>query len=203
MNITTQLIKELREKTGVGMMECKTALAETNCDIPKAVEYLKRQGLKVAEKKQDKATRAGRVGAYIHTNGKVGAMIELGCETDFVAKNEEFGELLKDLCLQIAAMGPQFVSRTDLSSDILEKEKEFYRQEIAKEGDAKKPLQVIDKIVEGKLEKLFYSRKCLLDQVFIKDDKIKIGDLIKTNIAKFGENIVVKKFARFELGATD
>lgn len=195
MPVTAKEIKEVREKTGAGMMECKTVLEETKGDIAQAVQNLKRRGLAIAEKKKDNATKAGLVGSYIHGNGKIGVLLELGCETDFVAKNETFCELHKHLCLQVAAMAPMVVSRNDLPKEIIDKEKEFYAQEV--KG---KPQQVVDKIVEGKLEKFFFTQKCLLDQPFIKDDSQKIGDLVKSYVAKFGENITVKRFVRFELG---
>jgi len=193
--VTVKGIKELRDKTSASILECQKALAETNGDINKAVEYLRRRGLSIAEKKMDKAVSQGRIGSYIHSNGKMGVIVELGCETDFVGNNESFQMLLKDLCLHIAAMSPVVVSREQLNQEIINQEKEFYRKEVKD-----KPPQIIDKIVEGKLEKFFYSQKCLLDQPFVKDDKIKVGDLIKNHIAKFGENIVVKRFQRFEIG---
>ena len=203
VNITAQLIKELRDKTGVSMMECKNALTETKGDVSKSIEYLKHRGITLAEKKKDKATMAGCIGAYIHSNCKIGVLVELAAETDFVANTEEFQELLRDIALQIAAMNPQYVSRNDIPAEVIEKEKDYYRQEALehqkKEGKEKPPA-VTDKIVEGKLDKFFYSQKCLLDQVYIKDDAMKINDLIKNKIAKFGENIVVKRFTRFELG---
>ena len=194
-NITAKEIKELRDKTAASILECKKALAETNGDINKAVEYLRRRGLSIAEKKMDKAVSQGRIGSYIHSNGKIGVLVELCCETDFTGNNELFQGLLKDICLHIAAMSPVVVSRDQLNQEIINQEKEFYRKEVKD-----KPPQIVDKIVEGKLEKFFYSQKCLLDQPFVKDDKIKVGDLIKNHIAKFGENIVVKRFQRFEIG---
>lgn len=194
-NITAKEIKELRDKTAASILECQKALVETNGDINKAVEHLRRRGLAIAEKKMDKAVSQGRIGSYIHSNGKMGVIVELGCETDFVGNNELFQALLKDICLHIAAMSPAVVSRDQLNQEIINQEKEFYRKEIKD-----KPPQIADKIVEGKLDKFFYSQKCLLDQPFVKDDKIKVGDLIKNHIAKFGENIVVKRFQRFEIG---
>ena len=194
-NITAKEIKELRDKTAASILECKKALVETNGDINKAVEHLRRRGLSIAEKKMDKAVSQGRIGSYIHSNGKIGVLVELCCETDFTGNNELFQGLLKDICLHIAAMSPVVVSRDQLNQEIINQEKEFYRKEIKD-----KPPQIADKIVEGKLDKFFYSQKCLLDQPFVKDDKIKVGDLIKNHIAKFGENIVVKRFQRFEIG---
>lgn len=195
MTVDTKDIKDLRDKTGAGIMECKTALGECKGDIKEAVEWLKRKGLVNAEKKKDKVTSAGSIGSYIHTNGKIGVLIEVACETDFVAKNEEFQKLMKELCLQIAAMSPIVVSRDQLNKEVIEKEREFYKQEVKD-----KPPQIADKIVEGKLEKFFYTQRCLLDQPYVKEDKVKISELIKGHISKFGENINVKRFVRFELG---
>lgn len=194
MGIDVKSLKQLREMTGLSMMECKIALEESNGNIERAIEYLKRQGMVLAEKKQGKTTSAGRIGAYVHPNGKIGVLLELACETDFVANNEEFQALLKDLCMQVAAMKPTVVCRNDIPSEEIAKEKEFYRQEVKD-----KPPQIIDKIVDGKLEKFFFSQKCLLDQAFIKDETIKVSELIKSKIAKFGENIEVKRFVRFEI----
>lgn len=193
--ITAKEIKELRDKTAASILECKKALVETNGDINKAVEHLRRRGLSIAEKKMGKDVSQGRIASYIHSNGKIGVLVELGCETDFTGNNELFHELLKDICLHIAAMSPVVVSRDQLNQEIIKQEKEFYLKEIKD-----KPPQIADKIMEGKLDKFFYSAKCLLDQPFVKDDKIKVGDLIKNHIAKFGENIVVKRFQRFEIG---
>jgi len=193
--ITATQVKELRDKTSASMVECKKALEEACGDVNKASDVLRRRGLAIAEKKMDKAVSQGRVGAYIHSNGKVGAMVELACETDFVAKNDDFQILLRDLCLHITAMSPMVVSREQLDAQMIEQEKEFYRKELKD-----KPPQMVDKIVEGKIEKFFYIQKCLMDQPFVKDDKIKVGDLIKNHIAKFGENIVIKQFKRFEIG---
>jgi elongation factor Ts len=194
-NISADLIKQLRDKTSASILECKKALEETTGNVDKAAEHLRRRGLVLAEKKMGSQTLQGQIGCYIHPNAKIGVLLELGCETDFVAKNESFQILLKDLCLHIAAMSPLVVERSQLNQEIIQQEKEFYRNELKD-----KPPQIIDKIVEGKLEKFFYSQKCLLDQPFVKDDKMKVADLIKSYIAKFGENIVVKRFQRFEIG---
>ena len=193
--ITATQVKELRDKTSASMAECKKALEEACGDVNKASDCLRRRGLALAEKKMDKAVSQGRIGSYIHSNGKVGVMLELACETDFVAKNDDFQALLKDLCLHITAMSPLVISKEQLDAQMIEQEKEFYRKELKD-----KPPQMVDKIVEGKIEKFFYAQKCLLDQPFVKDDKMKVGDLIKNHIAKFGENIVVKRFQRFEIG---
>jgi len=193
--VTPAQVKELRDKTAASIAECKKALEETCGDVTKAMDCLRRRGMALADKKTDKAVSQGRIGSYIHSNGKIGVMIELACETDFVAKNESFQELLKDICLHITAMSPLVVTREQLDPQVIQQEKDFYRKEVKD-----KPPQIADKIVEGKIEKFFYTQKCLLDQPFVKDDKIKVGDHIKTYIAKFGENIVVKRFQRFEIG---
>lgn len=195
MTVDVQKVKELRGKTGLSIIKCKTALTEAKGDIPKAIEHLKRQGIISAEKKVGKATTAGRIGSYIHTNNKIGVLLEISSETDFVTNNEEFQEFFKDICLQITAMSPEVVSRDQIAPEVLDKERNIYRESIKD-----KPSQIVDKIVEGKLEKFFYCQKCLLDQPFIKDDSIKIKDFIKSKIAKFGENITVKRFVRFEIG---
>jgi len=200
--VNAQLIKELRDKTGVSMMECKKALVECACDMKKAEEWLKFHGMTKADKKKDKETGSGRVGSYIHANGKIGVLVEIGCETDFVANNTEFQDLLKDVALQIAAMKPFYVARTDIPDDVIEREKAYYLKELNEQqkGGKEKPAAVLEKILEGKMEKLLYNQKCLMEQSFIKDESMKIADIIKTKIAKFGENIVVKKFQRFEIG---
>ncbi|MBI4833555.1 MAG: translation elongation factor Ts [Planctomycetes bacterium] len=201
--VSAQSVKELRERTGTSVMECKKALVESSGDIQKALDYLKHRGVKLAEKKQGKTTTAGRVGSYIHSNGKVGVLVELGCETDFVANNEEFKELLHEISLQIAAMNPIYVCREEIPPEVITKEKEYFRKEVLeqqqKEGK-EKPAAVTEKIIDGKIEKIFYTQRCLLEQAFVKDDAKKIQDLIKDKIAKFGENIVVKRFRRFEIG---
>lgn len=202
--INIKAVKELREKTGLGMLECKSALVETKGDIAKSIDCLKRRGLKIAEKKEGKTTTAGRIWSYIHGNGKIGVLIEINCETDFVAKNEEFQNLLQDLCLQIAAMSPLTVSRADLSPELVAKEKEIYqhqvKEESSKKGAKEKPPEIMERIVQGKLNKFFFSQKCLLDQSFVKDGNITIANLIKSKIGKFGENITVKRFVRFKVG---
>lgn len=200
--VSAKNLKELREKTGLGMMECKAALTESKGDIPKAIDHLKRRGLAIAEKKLDKTTSAGCIGSYIHTNGKIGVLVELSCESDFVAQNAEFQELLKDLCLQVAAMNPSVVSRNELSQEMQDKEKEFYRQQIKDETGAgkEKPAEVVERILQGKLDKFYFAQKCLLDQPLIKDESMTVANFIKSKIGKFGENITVKRFARFKLG---
>jgi elongation factor Ts len=194
--ITTQMIKELREKTGAGIVECKKALQEAGGDIEKAVEILRKKGAAKAAKKADRATAEGIVVSYIHAGGKVGALVELSCETDFVARTEDFKQLGHEIAMQVAAMSPEFVSREEVPSEIVEKEKEILRQQALSEG---KPEHIVEKIVEGRLSK-FFSEKCLLEQPWIKDDSKTIKDLLTDYITKLGENIKVKRFCRFEVG---
>jgi len=195
--ITASMVKELREKTNAGMMECKKALQEVDGNIEKAIEFLRKRGLDLADKKSSRATKEGVIGSYIHSNNKIGVLVEVSCETDFVAKNEEFKELVKDLTLQIASAMPQYLSREEIPEEIIAKEKEIYAEQV--KG---KPENIIDKIVEGKLEK-FYKQVCLLDQQFVKDDKKTISDLLKEKIAKLGENMAIKRFVRFQVGEND
>ncbi len=197
MAITAQMVRELREKTGAGMMECKKALEASGGDFNKAIEYLRQKGLATAQKKASREAREGIITSYIHMD-KIGVMLELNCETDFVARNEEFRQLAKDIAMQIAASNPQYIQREDIPQDVIEKEKEIYKAQIK----GNKPPQVIEKIIEGKLEK-FYEEMCLLDQPFIKEPDRKIKDLINEKIAKFGENIVVRRFVRFQVGQSD
>ncbi|MGI9952010.1 translation elongation factor Ts [Moorellaceae bacterium AZ2] len=189
-------VKELRSRTGAGMMDCKRALEETGGDMEKAVEYLRMKGLAAAAKKAGRATREGVVDAYIHGGGRIGVLIEVNCETDFVARTEEFRELVHDLAMQVAAARPQYVRREDVPQEVVEKEKSILRAQALNEG---KPEKVIDKIVEGRLEK-FYQEACLLEQPFIKDMERTVKDLVAEKIAKLGENIEVRRFVRFELG---
>ena len=194
--VTSGQVKELREKTGAGMMDCRKALQETNGDMGKAAELMRQKGIAGAGKRAEKTAKEGLVYPYIHMNEKLGVLLEINCETDFVARTEDFRELAKEVAMQIAAMNPLYVSRDQVPSELIEKEKEIYKAQMA---DQKKPANVIDKIIEGKLVK-FYQDFCLLDQAYIKDDKKKIEDLVKEKIAKLGENIVVKRFARFVVG---
>jgi elongation factor Ts len=196
VTITAEQVRELRERTGAGMMECKKALAETGGDFEKAVDFLRKAGIAKADKKGDRATREGLVHAYIHPGGRVGVLIEVNCETDFVARTEDFQGLIKDLAMQAAAAGADYVRREEVPADRLAREKDIIAAQLAHEG---KPANIIEKIVEGKLNK-FYSEVCLLEQPFIKDDKVVVGDLVKQVTAKLGENIVVRRFARFRLG---
>ena len=196
MEITADKVKELRERTGIGMMECKSALAECDCDLDKAIELLRKKGYARAEAKSSRAAKEGLVGSYIHMNGRIGVLVEVNCESDFVARNCEFQELVKELGLQIAASKPRWIASTDVPADIVAKEKEII---LAQLGDMKKPPEIMEKIVQGKLGK-FFEEVCLLDQPYIRDDKVKVRDLITQLVAKMGENIKVGRFARFEIG---
>jgi len=193
--ISAESVKNLREKTGAGMMECKKALTESSGDFEKAVDLLRQKGLASALKKVGRTASEGLIESYIHM-GKIGAMVEVNCETDFVARTDDFRELVKDIAMHIAAANPQYLSRADVPQNVLEREREIYRAQVAG-----KPSQIVEKIVEGKLEK-FYADACLLDQIFIKDpdQKKKIQDLVTEKVAKLGENIIVRRFTRFQLG---
>jgi elongation factor Ts len=196
MDITADRVKELRQRTGIGVMECKEALAECEGDIEKAIAVLRRKGAARAQEKMNREASQGIVHAYIHMEGKLGVLVEVNCESDFVARNDEFKELAKNIAMQIAAANPRYVSSADIPATELEQEKEIIRAQLL---DTKKPPQIIEKIVEGKLKK-YYEEVCLLDQPYIRDDKQTIQQIIASTIAKFGENIKVRRFARFELG---
>ena len=196
MSITTDMIKNLREKTGAGMMDCKNALSEVSGDMDKAVEFLRKKGLATAAKKASRAASEGTVGSYIHANGKIGVIVEVNCETDFVARTDDFQALVKDIAMHVAASNPLFVKREDVPSEFAEKEKGVYRSQVE---EMKKPANVIDKIVEGKMDK-YFQEICLLEQGFVKEPDKKVQDLLTEKIAKLGENINIKRFARFELG---
>ncbi|ACK42481.1 MULTISPECIES: translation elongation factor Ts [Dictyoglomus] len=196
MEITIEMIKELRERTGAGVMEAKKALEEANGDMEKAVTILREKGVIKAAKKAGRVAKEGIIEAYIHTGDKLGVLVEINCETDFVARTDEFRKLAKDIALQIAGMNPQYVSKEDVPPEVIEKEKEIYRTQLRNEG---KPEHVIEKIIEGKLEK-FYEEVCLLEQPFVRNPEIKVKDLITEAISKLGENIVVRRFARFVVG---
>lgn len=196
MEITADKVKELRERTGIGMMECKSALSECGCDMDKAIEILRKKGHARAEAKSSRAAKEGLVGSYIHMNGRIGVLIEVNCESDFVARNCEFQELVKELGMQIAAAKPRYISSSDVPEDLVAKEKEIIKAQL---GDMKKPPEIMEKIVQGKLGK-FFEEICLLDQPYIRDDKFKVRDLISQLVAKSGENIKVGRFARFEIG---
>lgn len=196
MDITADMVKELRQRTGIGVMECKEALEESQGDIDKAIAILRKKGYARAKEKMSRETTQGLVQSYIHLDGKLGVLVEVNCESDFVARNEEFRELVKNIAMQIAAANPRFVSAEEIPASELGEEREIIRAQLK---DMQKPPQIIDKIVEGKLKK-FYEEVCLLHQPFIKNDKITIQQLIASYIAKIGENIRVRRFARFELG---
>ncbi len=196
MEITAKLVNELRQRTGIGMMDCKKALQESNGDINEAITILRKKGYARAKDKMSRESSEGIVGSYIHMNSKLGVLVEVNCESDFVARTEDFQQLVKDITLHIAAANPKYLSSEDVPEDILEQEKEIIREQFK---DSNKPPEIIDKIVTGKLGK-FYSEVCLLEQPFIKDDKVSITKYIASYIAKLGENIKVKRFARFALG---
>ncbi len=196
MEISAKMVKELRDQTGAGMMDCKRALVEADGDVEKAKDVLRKKGLSKAGKKSGRATENGAVVDYIHFNNRVGVMVELNCETDFVARTDEFKELGRDICKHIAMENPKYVSRDEVGSEVLEKEKEIYKAQLAESG---KPEKVLEKIIEGKIEK-FYSENCLMEQKYFLDDSKTIDEMIKEAIAKTGENISVGRFVRFEIG---
>lgn len=196
MEITAALVKELREKTGAGMMDCKKALTETNGDIEKASEYLREKGLASAAKKAGRVAAEGVVEAYIHGAGRIGVLVEVNCETDFVAKNSNFKDFVHDIAMHIAAAGPQYVRREEVPAEVVEHEKEILRAQTLNEG---KPANIVDKIVEGRIDK-FYKDICLMEQAFVKDSDKTIDKLVKEQIAHIGENISIRRFARFVVG---
>jgi elongation factor Ts len=191
------MVKELREKTGAGMMDCKEALTVSGGDFEKAIDYLRKKGMSAATKRSSKAAKDGVIASYIHMGGKIGVLVEVNCETDFVAKTDDFRLLAKELTMHIAAANPRYLKSEDIPPDVLEREKEIYRSQAMAE---KKPEKIWDKIIEGKLKK-YYEDVCLLDQKFIKDTAITVGTLVSNMIAKTGENIVIRRFMRFQLGA--
>jgi elongation factor Ts len=195
MEITADLVKELRERTGIGMMECKRALEESGGDIDKAIEILRKKGYARAQDKAERKAREGLIGAYIHSNGKIGVLVEVNCETDFVARNDEFKDLVKNIAMHIAAANPKYVAPADVPADILAKEREIVREQFK---DSKKPAEIIEKIVEGKLAK-FYEEVCLLEQPYIRDDKHKVKDLLTQFVAKSKENTKVARFTRYQI----
>ncbi len=203
MKITSQMVKELRDKTNAGMMDCKKALGETEGDLEKAVDLLRQKGLAVAAKRANRATSEGTVTSYIHAGGKLGVMVEVGCETDFVAKTDDFLAFAKDVSMHIAASGPLAVTREEVPQDLIDREREIYvnqAEEANRKSDKPMPADIINKIVTGKVNK-FIAENCLMEQKFIKNDKLTVQDLLNELIAKMGENISVKRFARFQLGA--
>ena len=196
MSISAKLVKELRDKTGAGMMECKKALTHTNGDIEKAVDYLRKKGIQSASSKFGRKTSNGLITSYIHLDGKVGVLLEINCETDFVAKTPEFQELAKNITLQIAAANPKYIRREDVPEEIIQKEKEVYYSQAE---NLNKPQKVLEKIAEGKLNK-FFKEICLLEQEYIRDPEKTVHQLILETIAKLKENITINRFARFQLG---
>jgi elongation factor Ts len=195
MTVTASMVKELRERTGAGMLDCKKALEETNGDIEKAIDILREKGLSKAAKKSGRIAAEGLIDSYIH-NGRIGVLIEVNSETDFVAKNDEFKQFVRDMAMQVAASNPKYVSREDVPEERVEKEKEILKAQAINEG---KPEHIAVKIVEGRLEK-FYEEICLLEQPFIKDPDIKVQDLLNNKISKIGENIKIRRFVRYEVG---
>ena len=196
MASTATLVKTLRDKTGAGILDCQQALAAAGNDVDKAIEHLRQKGLAAAQKKAGRETNEGTIAAYIHPGSRIGVLVEVNCETDFVARNDEFQAFVKDLALQIAASSPSYVKRDDIPADVLEKEKTIY---LAQAKEMGKPQPAWDKIVQGKVEK-FYEESCLLEQVFIKDPTVTIKDLLAQKIAKIGENIAIRRFTRYQLG---
>ena len=196
--ITASLVKQLRDKTGAGMMECKKALVETNGNVAEAEVVLRKRGIASAGKKAARATKQGVIGSYIHPGAQLGVLVEINCESDFVARTDDFQQLVHDVAMQIAAADPQFIRKEDVSAELLEKEKEIARERARAEG---KPEKILDKIVEGRLAK-YYEEVCLLEQPFIKDNTMTVGQLVATLIGKLGENISISRFIRFKVGDT-
>jgi len=196
MEITAKMVKDLREKTGAGMMDCKKALADTNGNEEEAVKWLRERGISKAQKKSDKAAQEGFIGSYVHSNGQIGVLVEINCETDFVAKNEQFRELAKNISMQIAAANPVYVSSDEVPQERVNQERELYSKQAEQEG---KPDHVVEKIVDGKMQK-FYQEICLLEQTYVKDDSLKIQDVINDMVAVLGEKIEVRRFVRMEVG---
>jgi elongation factor Ts len=194
--ITAKLVKELRERTGAGMMECKSALQEANGSLDDAEVVLRKRGIASASKKASRATKQGLIGSYIHHGAQLGVLVEVNCESDFVARTDDFKELVHDIAMHVAAADPQFVRKEDVTQEVLDRERDIQRARALGEG---KPANVVDKIVEGRMAK-FYEEICLLEQPFVKDNTVTIGQLVKTKIAKLGENISVSRFVRFKVG---
>jgi elongation factor Ts len=194
--ISASAVKELRDKTNAGMMDCKEALVASDGDFEKAIEYLRKKGLSAATKRSSRAAKDGVITSYIHMQGKIGVMVEVNCETDFVAKTDDFGVLARDIAMHIAASNPTYLAEEDVPEAVLESEKAIYKTQALDEG---KPEKIVDRIIDGKLKK-FYEEVCLLNQKFIKDTDITVGTLVQNMIAKTGENIIVRRFSRFQLG---
>ncbi len=196
MDVTAALVKELREKTAAGMMDCKKALVETDGDIEKAISRLREKGITKAAKKAGRSTKEGLIVSYIHPGDKLGAMVEINCETDFVARTDEFREMAKNIAMQVAATNPVTVRREGVPQELIDKEKGIYRTQALNEG---KPEKIVDRIVKGRLEK-FYAESCLLEQTFIKDQDRTVNDIINETIAQLGENMTIRRFVRFRIG---
>jgi len=196
MQISASMVKELREKTGVGMMQCKKALAEADGDVPAAEKLLRKAGVAAAAKKASRATGEGQVSSYIHTGGKIGVLVEVNCETDFAARSDDFQDLMRGLAMHVAAAGPRYLEREEVSATLLDEEREIARALAVKSG---KPEQIVEKIVEGKIEK-FYAENVLLEQSYVKDPDKTVGQLITDAVSRIGENIRIRRFARFVLG---
>jgi elongation factor Ts len=196
MQVTAAMVKELREKTGVGMMRCKVALSEANGDVAEAEKILRKQGVSAAAKKADRATGEGLVEAYIHTGGKIGVMVEVNCETDFAARGEDFKGLVRGIAMHVAAAGPRYARREDVPEELLATEREIAREQALRSG---KPEKVVDKIIHGKVEK-FFAENCLLEQAYVRDPDRTVGQLINDVVSKIGENIQLKRFVRYVLG---
>jgi elongation factor Ts len=196
VEVSSSMVKDLREKTGAGMMDCKKALSETGGNFEKAVDYLRQKGLATAAKRAGRIAAEGRVGSYVHAGGKIGVIVEVNCETDFVAKTDDFQSFAKDVAMHIAASNPLYIQRENVPPEVLEREREIYR---AQAREAGKPEKIMEKIVEGKLEK-FYSEVCLLEQPFIKDPDLTVQDLLNGLIGKLGEKVEIRRFSRIQVG---
>lgn len=196
MHIDAKVVKALREKTGAGMMDCKKALLETEGNEEKAIDVLREKGLAAAAKRSGRAANQGIIDSYIHLGGKIGVLVEVNCETDFVARNDEFREFVRNLCLQVAATNPAYLTKEDVPESILEKERQIIKAQALNEG---KPEKVVEKIIEGRLEK-YYRENCLIEQTYVKDEDLTIHALLTNLIAKIGENIVIRRYCRFEIG---
>ncbi len=196
MNVSAQMVKELRNKTSAGIMDCKEALRDSEGNMEKAIEYLRKKGINAASSKLNRQALNGKIGSYIHLYGKIGVLVEVNCETDFVADTDNFKEFVKDITMQITASDPKYISREEVPKSIIEKERNIFIAQVEKTN---KPAAVIEKIVAGKLEK-YFKENCLLEQLFIKDNNKTVNELLLETIAKLGENILIKRFARFKLG---
>jgi elongation factor Ts len=196
MTITTAMVKELREATGAGILDCRKALEAAEGDYEKAVDFLREKGLAQDAKRKDRTAEDGLIHAYIHGGGRIGVLVEVNCETDFVARTDEFQTFVSDVAMQIAAMGPDYIARDDIPEDVLEREKALYRAQALEEG---KTERIVDRIIEGRVEK-FYQQVCLLEQAYIRDEDKTIEDLLNEHISRIGENIVIRRFARYQLG---